>query len=178
MPWSPVVMSGQARPGLGSEALRRKNLPHWAAFVPSPRIGRSEERPSLDGLWGRRGRMRGRPHRSPHSPLTLPSPRKRGEGHAFPGHDAPGANTGPHLDPTRSTNSERYKRENRGSYSTSCWQLVLGVALDPSLVVAGLVPAIHAPPTPRRVGHSPSGRKACKNNALCAPCFRALTLTC
>ena len=47
-------MPGQVGPGPGpgSEAPRLKNLQHWAAFVPSPYIGRSEERPSLDGLWG------------------------------------------------------------------------------------------------------------------------------
>jgi hypothetical protein len=49
-----------AVPGLDPRR-RLKNLPQWVAFVPSPRIGRSEERPSLDGLCGEKARMRGRP---------------------------------------------------------------------------------------------------------------------
>jgi hypothetical protein len=94
-------MPGQAGPGPGSEA---------------PRLSRSGPLSSLLPACGEKARMRG----GRIDPLTHPSPRMRGEGHAFPGHDAPKANTGPHSDPTRSTNSERYKRENVGFYSDHC----------------------------------------------------------
>jgi hypothetical protein len=95
--------------------------PRWSAA--RPRSWRSSV--SLEAVPYRWNALRHRSRRWAFAPpLTLPSPRKRGEGYALPGHDAFRAAAGHHPDfGTHLTNSYRYKSQKSGDRKSraTCW---------------------------------------------------------